>query len=333
MRIQYKELESIFKEKLIKYGVADEKAATMAKIFADNTLDGVYSHGILRFPRLIGNIKDGYIDVKAEPTLEFSLPSFERWNGNNGLGVTNAIKMSERAMDLAAKTGVAAVAIKDTNHWMRGGTYGWMCADKGFASIMMTNTTPNMAPWGGKDNRVGNNPLVIAIPRENGEHIVVDMAMSQFSYGKLSTYADRGEMLPIDGGWDNEGNLTKDPMKIAESRRILPTGYWKGSSLSIAIDMLATSLSMGNDTREVGNKPVELGLSQLFIVIDLDKVTDKAWKENMIDSALQYIESSEAIDPKHSVRYPGKGSLMKREEQLQNGIEITEQSLKAIEVL
>lgn len=333
MRIQYKELESLFGEKLLKHGVDEEKAAIMAKIFADNTLDGVYSHGILRFPRLISNIDDKYINIKGEPVLERTLPAFERYDGNNGFGITNAIKMTERAMEIADKCGIGAVAIRDTNHWMRGGSYGWLAADRGYAAIMFTNTLPNMAPWGGKENKIGNNPMVISIPRENGEHIVVDMAMSQFAYGKLSTYVDKGQMLPIDGGWDKDGNLTKDPEKILESRRILPTGYWKGAALSIALDMLTSSLSEGNDTEEIGKKPVEIGLSQTFILFKLDMIVDKEWKENMINNALSFIEESESVDSSHPVRYPGKGALSKREEQLKNGIEVSESSLKDIEVL
>jgi 3-dehydro-L-gulonate 2-dehydrogenase len=84
---------------------------------------------------------------------------------------------------------------------MRGGTYGWQAAEAGVIGICWTNTMPNLPPWGGGEPCLGNNPLVIAVPRKGG-HVVLDMAMSQFSYGALESYRSRGEMLPVDGGFD-----------------------------------------------------------------------------------------------------------------------------------
>lgn len=107
-------------------------------------------------------------------------------------------------------------------------------ADEGFLFIGWTNTLPNMPPWGGKTAALGNNPLVIAIPRK-GEHLVLDMAMSQYSYGKLEWHQKCGSDLPEFGGYDPENKLTKDPSLILKTNRILPAGLWKGSGLSESI--------------------------------------------------------------------------------------------------
>ena len=76
-----------------------------------------------------------------------------------------------------------------------------------------------MPAWGGKDCKLGNNPLIMAIPRSNGEHVVVDCAMSQFSYGKMEDCRLKGQKLPVPGGYDSEGNLTDDPGEIEQTRR------------------------------------------------------------------------------------------------------------------
>lgn len=102
---------------------------------------------------------------------------------------------------------------------------------RGRRGHLFTNTTANMPAWGAVDAHLGNNPIVLAIPREKGP-VVVDMAMSQFAYGKLEVAALSGEELPIDGGFDEAGNLTRDPQAILRTRRILPSGYWKGSAMS-----------------------------------------------------------------------------------------------------
>src|SRR5690606_11888188 len=117
-------------------------------------------------------------------------------------------------------------------------------AEAGMIGICWTNTLPNLPPWGGKSPLLGNNPLVIAVPRADG-HVVLDMAVSQFSYGALQGYADRGEELPVDGGHDVAGELTRDPQAILDSGRPLPTGYWKGSELVLLLDLAAATLARG----------------------------------------------------------------------------------------
>ena len=81
-----------------------------------------------------------------------------------------------------------------------------------------------MPAYGGKDLRIGNNPFIMAVPGKDGAHIVVDMALSQFSYGKMETLKLAGKELPVPGGYDKDGNLTKDPGKILESSQVLPSG-------------------------------------------------------------------------------------------------------------
>ena len=142
-------------------------------------------------------------------------------------------------------------------HWVPGagqyqsldarGTYGWQAADAGLIGICWTNTMPNLPPWGGAERVIGNNPLIIGVPRTSGP-VVLDMAMSQFSYGALESYRKRGEMLPVDGGFDSDGNLTRDPGAIEKSWRPLPMGYWKGSGLAVVLDMMAAMMTLGQAT-------------------------------------------------------------------------------------
>src|SRR5699024_1329297 len=100
---------------------------------------------------------------------------------------------------------------------------------------------------------VGNNPFCIAIPREDGP-VVLDMAMSQFSYGKIGVYRLKGEQLPYPGGFDVNGNLTTDPGTIEKTRRILPAGYWKGSGMAIALDLAAALMANGNSGSDMDER-------------------------------------------------------------------------------
>src|SRR5438309_1305910 len=175
----------------------------------------------------------------------------------------------DRAVALSRNHGIACVALANTNHWMRGGSYGWQAADAGAIGICWTNTLANMPPWNAADPRVGNNPLVVAVPRAQG-HVVVDMALSQFSIGALAGYRARREPLPVAGGFDREGNLTHDAEAIERSGRLLPIGCWKGAGLAIVLDLIAAIASGGHATWQVSTDPDrETGLSQMFIALDL----------------------------------------------------------------
>lgn len=323
MRIKYNDMLNEFKRILIKKGFSDEDAHLSAKLFTENSLDGVYSHGVNRFLRVIEYIEKGYIKVNAMAEKIDGYGSFERWDGNLGMGNLNAKICINRAIELAKEFGVGVIALKNTNHWMRGGTYGWIAADAGCIAICWTNTMPNMPVWGAKDRRIGNNPFVISIPRSDGRHVVVDLAMSQFSYGKIEEYKLKGEKLPVPGGFDSDGNISTDPVEIEKTWRVLPIGFWKGSSLSIALDLVAMVLSGGNSTIDIGKQMEdEYGLSQVFIVIDQSKFNTPEITDEMVTNVLNNIKDSTPVNQEIKIQYPGERTILTRKENIEKGIPV-----------
>lgn len=287
-------MEAVLQQVFVKQGINLEKAKLLSAIHTESSLYGVYSHGINRVSQFIKHFQAGFININTEATLINSLGQIERWDGNAGSGVINATKCTSRAIELAKDNGLGLVALRNTNHWMRAGTYGWQAAKAGCIGIMFTNTQPNMPAWGGKNSRLGNNPLVIAIPRKAG-HVVLDMAMSQFSFGKIHEYQLRGEKLPYPGGWDENEQLTDEPEKILNTEKSLPVGYWKGSALSMILDMLATLLSAGNSTAKISNKQIETCVSQVFICIDPSKFGDGELQESLLAEIINYTHDIESI--------------------------------------
>ncbi len=159
-------MRELFTSILLKYGFSEVTALQCASVFTESSIDGIYTHGVNRFPRFVQYIKAGRVSSDAIPTLENKFGGMEQWNGNLGPGITNAIRATEIAMELATQNGIGCVALRNTNHWMRGGTYGWRAAKAGYVFIGWTNTIANMPAWGAKDAKLGNNPLVIALPFE-----------------------------------------------------------------------------------------------------------------------------------------------------------------------
>lgn len=326
MRIKYEDMIKEFERVLLKKGLGAEEAYEAAKLFTDTSVDGIYSHGVNRFPRVISYIDKGYINLDLKAVKIDGIGGFERWDGQRGLGNLNAKICMDRAIELAKEYGIGVVAIKNTNHWMRGGTYGWQAADAGCIGMCWTNTQPNMPAWGAKDRRIGNNPFIMSIPRSNGNHVVVDCAMAQFSYGKIEESKLNGKMLPVAGGYDSEGNITCDPAEIEKTWRVLPIGFWKGSGMSIALDLIATVLSGGNSTYEVGKlSDDEYGLSQVVIAIDPNHMNSKQFTDNLIDNVLQDIKASEPVTEGGKIFYPGEMESMTRKDNLENGIPVNEE--------
>ena len=324
-RVRFEEMQSEFERVLLKKGLTPELAGVNAKLFAQNSLDGIYSHGLNRFPKVIEYIDKGHIQINAVAERENGFAALERWNGNMGMGPSNAKLCMSRAVELANQYGIGCVALRLTNHWMRGGAYGLLAADLGCVGICFTNTSPNMPAWGGLDNRIGNNPFIVAIPRADGKHFMLDMAVSQYSYGAVEKAARAGQMLPVPGGYDAEGNLTNDPAKLWASRRMLPAGFWKGSCMSMVFDLLAAGLSHGNTTRDIGNLPDEIACSQVFIAIAPDKFGDADYLRQITNTNIDHIKAS-VHDPENDIiYYPNEMSYETRADNLENGIPVDEE--------
>lgn len=319
-RIPYAQVVEMLESILLNYKFNRERAYLCASLFAKASLDGVASHGLNRFTTFIRMIERGYVKVTAEPTLQGAFGPFERWDGNLGPGNLNAYHCMDRAIDLAHTHGIGCVALRNTNHWMRGGNYGWQAVEKGCVGICFTNTKPNMPAWGGSEPVLGNNPLIVAIPRSKGA-LVLDMAMSQFSYGKMSTYLREEKHLPYDGGFDAKGELTRDPLQILEKELALPIGLWKGAGLSLVLDVLAAVLSEGKATYEVGEQKVEAGLSQVFLCFDPAKLGMQDYPEDKLDDIIRQLKSSTIFEAK-KVRYPGENTAKIRAANLEDGVPV-----------
>lgn len=321
MRIPFEQMKAEIKRAMIKAGLTDEQAEICAQVHTESSRDGVCSHGLNRVPRFIDYVNKGWVDTKATPTLVKSCGCMENYDGNMGIGILNAKFATNRAIELAKEHNIGIVALKKTTHWMRGGTYAWDTVNNGFLSICWTNTESCMPAWGSKNPCVGNNPFCIGIPRKDG-NIVLDMAMSQYSYGKLQVTRLKNEQLPYAGGFDKEGNLTTDPGSIEKSMRILPTGYWKGSGLAILLDMVAAVLSNGMPTSEIDKigKGSCGGCSQIFIAINPYTFGTEEQINNILESTINQLGAAKPVSEGGEVCYPGQRTTKTREDNNKNGI-------------
>lgn len=237
----------------MRVGVDSTRARACAEIFAGAQSDGILSHGLARFPFLVSAIQSGDVSptAVAQPDESEQLQgavsgkALERWDGHQGIGPLNAQACMARAIVLAKRSGIGCVALRNTSHWMRAGAYGLQAADAGCVGICWTNTCPIMAPYGTEEKKLGNNPMVVCVPRQpeaDRPHLLLDMAMSQFALGKLELHRQSGTPLPVPGGYSAGGALTTDAAAIYEegdagsmSYRAVPMGYWKGTPTQLLV--------------------------------------------------------------------------------------------------
>jgi 3-dehydro-L-gulonate 2-dehydrogenase len=318
------EMLTVLQSVLIKNGYKKDKAALLANAFSQNSRDGIYTHGINRFSRFVDYTKNGFVKKDAIPSLKSKSNGIEQWDGNLGPGILNAIAATDQSMKLADEFGIGCVALRNTNHWMRGGTYGWQAALKDYAFIGFTNTIANMPAHGATDARLGNNPLVIALPYSDSA-VVLDMAMSQYSFGNMELSVMKNENLGVFGGYDTEGKLTKDPAAIIESNRPLPVGYWKGAGLSLLLDLLAVVLSGGLSVHEISKRSIEYGVSQVFISIKIKNLPNHSAIPLLIETIIKDYKLSLPENKSDFITYPGERVLNNRKRNSEKGIPVIKQ--------
>ncbi|MGN0997136.1 MAG: 3-dehydro-L-gulonate 2-dehydrogenase [Candidatus Ventricola sp.] len=324
IHVSYDEAVRTMERALARY-LPGEQAHRFAEIFAGNSLDGVHSHGMNRFPRYIGDMESSLCDAGVTQAQRVSgFGALEVWDAHFGVGPLIAEQVTRRAIELARAHGVGCVALRNNSHWLRAGRYGLMMADAGMLGICMTNTCMNLVAYGAKEPSTGNNPITFAVPREGGS-LVMDMAVSQYAFGKLEIMAQQGKLLDTACGYDTEGNLTRDPAKIVESGLMMPMALWKGSALSIMIDLMTTMLSQGRSSLEIGTPADgERGMSQLFICVNPAAVIDAGAAQQQMERTLDFLHGLQTREGMGGVHAPGEGLAATRARNQAGGIPVTE---------
>ena len=229
----------------------------------------------------------------------------------------------------ASEHGIAAAAVRGSNHCGTMAYYATMVLDHDMIGLATTNALPTMAPWGGAERLLGINPLGVAIPAGEEEPIVYDAAFSGSSHGKIRIHAQKG--LPLPDGWalDREGRPTTDPT-IAIEGLLMPIGGFKGTGLALVTGVLSSMLSGASYGTELGNMGdgPEAGQDGHFLVaIRVDAFEDAERFKQRIDGAILEIRSSRRAKGVERIYTPGELEHLRREEYEAQGIPLNSQTL------
>lgn len=225
------------------HGVSADNAAVVARCLVAADLRGVDTHGINRVPSYIERIRLGALNPTAQPTLNKVTPVVTHVDGHNGWGFVATHAGMTAAIESAQAYGIGMASIKHSNHY---GMAAWVvqeAIDAGLMSLVFTNSSPAMPPWGGKTKCIGVSPLACGAPGKTPEsNFILDMAPSVAARGKIRKALRRGEKIPLDWALDVEGHPTDDPAAALDGF-MQPLGGPKGSGLAIMMDVFSGVLS------------------------------------------------------------------------------------------
>ena len=331
--IQESDLHALGKRAFQKLGMGDKESDDVVRILVLADLFGLSTHGLSRIESYGDRLKIGGINARPNIRIERLAPAMIGVDGDNGVGPLVGMRTLDVAIEAAAEFGIAIAFARGSNHFGPISPYSLIAAEKGFASIIGSNATTTIAPWGGSDARLGNSPLGFGVPNPGGAPFLLDMAMSVVARAKIRNAFKRGEKIPDTWGTDIKGNPTSDP-KAALDGFLLPIGGPKGYGLALMVDLFAGLLSNAGylthiqSWQDAPGEPQNLG--HFFILIDTKRLGSSEWlSARMIDFA-NILTDSPPADPSRLVIVPGMIELAKLEKQRKNGIEISSETLNLL---
>jgi LDH2 family malate/lactate/ureidoglycolate dehydrogenase len=319
---------------LVRGGMRDEEAALAARVLVLADLFGLRTHGISRIPQYLDRVRLGGIDARAEVQVERVAPALAMVDGRNGIGPLVGMCALDAALEGARQAGIGAAFARGSNHFGPIMPYALIAAEQGFATIIASNASTTIAPWGGKDTRLGNNPLGIGVPNPGGDPIILDMALSVAARARIREHAARG--APIPEGWaaDAEGRPTNDAAAALKGF-LLPVGGHKGYGLAVMVDLFAGLLSGASYLTRVRAWDKEPGVAQdlghVFIALDATKLgLDLAGR--MADFAT-IIHETPAADTTLPVMLPGEREMLAMHRARREGVRVAASDLGKLEAL
>ncbi|MEP6677677.1 MAG: malate/lactate/ureidoglycolate dehydrogenase [Betaproteobacteria bacterium] len=305
---------------------ADE-AHTIARRLVDSNLVGHDSHGVLRVPKYLEWVRDGWLRPNQSPTIVFDSGALAIVDGNLGFGQVIGEYATRLGIAKAAATGIAMIGLRNCGHLGRLGDWADMAAEAGQVSLHFLNTSgaQRVAPFGGSDRRLSTNPMAVGVPRAGADPVILDITTSSVAEGKLMVALNKGEQVPP--GWivDRDGRPTTDPKDFYDGGALLTIGAHKGSGLSMITDLLAGAVTTGRSS-DPADAVLRNNMLSIFIapsVYDRDDHHVAREAARFVD----YVLASPPAPPGQPVQAPGDIERATRLKRLAAGVPLDDKTL------
>ncbi len=322
------ELHRVILELLVALGTPDDLARIVADALLAANLTGHDSHGLVRMPVYAQSVREGKVRPDVRPALVRRHGATATVSANRGWGQPAARLAAETASEIAGEHGVGAVALQESPHVGRLADYVELIASGGQLSMAVTNAWVNVAPFGGRDRRLGTNPIAFGIPRADGRSpIISDFATSVVAEGKLQVARAYGRSVAPGTILDSAGRATEDPEDFYAGGALLPAQGYKGYGLAVAIEALGGALS--------GMGPAMLpdyrdGNGMFVLALEIEAFTSLEQFIGQIEEMAQALLDAPLAPDSEEVLLPGQLELRTREQREREGIPIPEQTWDAV---
>ena len=290
--IKPENLNSFIIDLATRAGLTKSNAGILAESLIDADLKGIRSHGLIRLPIYIRRVESGVIDAGKKVEVVKEKGSIKVLNANHGLGQVAGMRGIEMAMTSAKQFGAGICGIFNSNHFGALGYYTELASKAEMIGLAITNTFPIMAPLGGREKVIGNNPFAISVPRSRDFPITYDVATSTVAYGKIMVAQREGKKIPLDWALDSEGTPTDNPDEvILRNGSLTPFERHKGYGLAFVLEILAgilTGAGFGRQIHSMFDLKKLAGLGHFMMVIDIEHFMAL---ENFYDWLEQFVQS------------------------------------------
>ena len=322
VRVTADELRAVCAAMLEKLNVPAEDAALTADSLVEADLRNVTSHGTRALPRYLKSIQKGGTRACPNVRVVREGPAFAVMDGDAGLGQVVAHRAMTKAIELAKKSGVGAVAVDNSNHYGAAAYWAMMASSQGLIGVTTTNGGgKNMAAFSGAEPVVGNSPFAFAAPSRGEPPIVLDMATGVVAQGKIAVAQMKGEKIPFGWGLTADGEQTDDP---AKATIVLPLGA-KGYGLALMMDVLSGPLrgavmSVRTGGFDLSGDPKPPNAGHFFLALDVAQFTDLEAFKDETDESIRQIRASKPQRGVERVYLPGEIEWNHKLERAKSGI-------------
>ncbi|KKM10666.1 hypothetical protein SY88_12270 [Clostridiales bacterium PH28_bin88] len=322
---------------LEKAGMPSDDAELVSGMLVEADLRGHETHGVARLGMYMERVNNGVMQAKPQVRVVTEGPAMAVLDGDHGFGQVVAVRAMDLAIEKAGRAGVGVVGVRNSGHLGALGLIAERALSHRMIGTVITNTSPIMAPWGGVEPVLGNNPFALAVPRESGETVVVDMALSITARGNIILAARENQ--PILAGWalNSLGEPTTDAAE-ALLGTVLPMAGHKGYAMSLVADILAGVLTGASFGRDVGSlvppdlsKP--LGMGHLVLALDIGRFIPWEEFQERLEALLGQVKNGQLAKGSSGIYLPGERSAQERAKRLQAGIPLkatTREELKRL---
>lgn len=322
-------------------GLSAADAAVTARHLILMDLMGVSTHGVHRIEQYVKRIQAGVVDAKAQVAVDDRAPSLAVVDGGNGQGHVAAQRAFDVALEEAKTTGISFVAVSRSGHFGGTASYGYLAAQAGMILMTGTGASPAMAPFGGRDLKVGNNPFGCAAPGSLADPVsgpmpfILDIAQSVAARGKMRKLRDAGEPMPLGWALDKDGNPTTDPAAGLDGF-IQFIGGHKGYGMALMVDILSGLLSGGeylDQTRQMWDEDGPQGTSHFFIALDPARLLATGEYDRRMADFRDRIKTTAPFNEGGEVLLPGEIEMRNLTDRRAKGIPVPAKTLAEVRAL